>query len=76
MKRIILRTTSNLSFAGQIIENNLIEGKGLLLRTNPQYEMSIWCPFEEIASIVVNGEVTDIGNIPEDIEKFMYYQAN
>lgn len=76
MKRIILRTTSNLSFAGQIMENDLIEGKGLLLRTNPQYEISIWCPVEEIASIVLNGEVTDISNIPEEVERLLYYREN
>jgi hypothetical protein len=75
MKRIILRMTSNLSFAGEIIENNIIEGKGLLIRTNPQHEMRIWCPFDEISSIVVDGEIIERNSIKEDIEKLMYYQG-
>ena len=76
MKRIILRTTSNLSFAGEIKSNNIFEGKGLLIRTNPQYEMSIWCPFEEISSIVVDGEVTERNSITDDIEKLMHYRVD
>lgn len=71
MDRIILRTTSNLSFAGEIVENNIIEGKGLLLKTNPKFDMKIWCPFDEISSIIVDGEIIEKDNISGEIEKLM-----
>ncbi len=76
MERIILRTTSNLSFAGKIVENNLFEGKGLLLRTNPKYQMKIWCPFDEISSIIADGEVINKDSITGELEKLMCYKAD
>ncbi|WP_163192177.1 hypothetical protein [Clostridium thermarum] len=51
--RVILRTISNLSFAGEICATELEnEGKGVLIKTSPKSEIKIWCPENEIQSII------------------------
>ncbi|HHW22963.1 MAG TPA: hypothetical protein GXX26_08805 [Clostridiaceae bacterium] len=51
--RIIVRTVSNLSFAGERVTNNIIaEEKGILLKTSPISNIRIWFPAEEIESII------------------------
>lgn len=52
--RIILRTVSNLSFAGEVTNNKLDnDEKGILLKTSPNSNIKIWCPVEEIKSIIM-----------------------
>ncbi len=51
--RMIIRTVSNLSFAGERVQNNLIaDEKGILLKTSPNSNIKIWFPVEEIGSII------------------------
>lgn len=53
MDRIILRTISNLSFAGEICAKQLEnEGKGILLKPSPNSEVKIWCPEKELQCII------------------------
>jgi hypothetical protein len=55
--RVIMRTKSNLSFGGEIYSNNLIEDRmGILLKTNPNSEIKIWFPVEEIECIIMSNE--------------------
>ncbi|WP_113671423.1 hypothetical protein [Vallitalea guaymasensis] len=52
INKIILRTTSNLSFCGEIVTNNLLNEKGALLKTSPRSDIKIWCPIDEIKTII------------------------
>lgn len=55
--RIIVRIKSNLSFAGQICVNDLIKEKdGILLQTNPNSNIKIWCPIEEIQCVIMSND--------------------
>lgn len=55
-KRVIVRTTSNLSFSG---ENCALEAaqkaKGILLKTSPKSEIKVWIPAQEINCVILPG---------------------
>jgi hypothetical protein len=66
--RIILRTISSVSFAGSVLKGLSAMGeKGVTLKPSDKSNIRIWCPLEEIESIILpNGEV-----IKEDFEKWV-----
>lgn len=56
--RVIVRINSNLSFAGEICENSIINRKdGILLKTNPNSEIKIWCPKKEIECVIMDNRI-------------------
>lgn len=66
-KRMIVRTISNLSFAGERVTNKIIaEEKGILLKTSPNSNIKIWFPIDEIESIIYpDGRLIQKGSIVE-----------
>ncbi|HEY9059130.1 MAG TPA: hypothetical protein VIO64_01315 [Pseudobacteroides sp.] len=59
--RLILRTTSNLSFAGEICKNEKLEGEnGILIKPSEKSEIKVWCPLEEVKCIILpNGQMIE-----------------
>lgn len=57
-ERVLLRTISNLSFAGEICSNILDGEKGILLKPSPNSNIKIWCPQNEIQNLIMkNGKM-------------------
>lgn len=53
--RFIVRTTSNLSFAGNYCANHLgTDEAGILIKPSMSSELKIWCPLEEIQCILMS----------------------
>lgn len=56
-ERVIVRTVTNLSYAGQICKN-VIESQGLMIKPSPKSDIKIWFPIQEIECIIkMNGNV-------------------
>ena len=55
--RVIIRTTSNISYIGKICNNDLVNEDGFLIKTNPNLNMKIWIPLEEITNIIDNSRI-------------------
>lgn len=52
--RLILRTTSNLSFAGKICNYEKIkEEGGILIKPSEKSGIKVWCPIEEVKCIIL-----------------------
>ena len=51
-KRIIVRTTSNLSYIGSVSNEDIVIEGGILLKTSPKMDIKIWIPTEEIDCII------------------------
>lgn len=55
-KRVIVRTTSNLSFSGEKCPLGARQkGKGILLKTSPKSEIKVWIPSQEISCLILPG---------------------
>ncbi len=75
--KAVLKTISDLSFAGEFCYGKFIDN-GIVLKPSPKSEFKIWCPIEEVKCIilpdgrVVEGEaIVDIFNIFEEmVEKY------
>ncbi|GHU49169.1 hypothetical protein FACS1894127_1740 [Clostridia bacterium] len=50
--RIIIRTTSGISFIGIKSNEIVVDGDGFLIQTNPEMNLKIWVPYEEVESII------------------------
>lgn len=59
-ERIVLRTTSNLSYAGKIYAKSYEGQKGIVLKPSDRSEIKVWVPKNEISCIITIG-----GNIIE-----------
>lgn len=55
MERIIVRTTSNISYAGNLQENSIFGGDGLVLKPNPELNMLIYIPKKEVNQVISKG---------------------
>lgn len=55
--RIVVRTIANVSFVGNICENDIFNEEGILLRPNPRLNMRIFVPKDEIAELIVDGKI-------------------
>ena len=66
-EKIIVRTISNLSFAGAVCSKNIGNDEvGLLLKLSDESNVKVWIPRDEIESIIEkNGVVTNGDNIKE-----------
>lgn len=51
-KRIIVRTTSNVSYVGNVCENNKFDSEGIVVAPNPKLKMLIFIPKEEISELI------------------------
>jgi hypothetical protein len=59
-ERVIVRTISNLSYAGEICINKNISEKGLLIKPSPKSNIKVWIPTDEIQCIIkMNGNVLE-----------------
>jgi hypothetical protein len=56
-KRIIVRTTANVSFAGNICEFNIFNSSGIVIAPNPKLNAKVFIPEEEIQELVVDGKI-------------------
>lgn len=53
MDRVIIRTTSNLSFSGTIAKDSVNGLTGVMLKPSSKSNLSIFCPYNEINCIVL-----------------------
>lgn len=51
--KIVLRTTSNLSFAGEVVRVNLDGEEGIFLRPSDNSNIKIWCTKDEVKNILL-----------------------
>ena len=53
-ERFILRTKSNLSFAGEYCSNNISgqSADGILIKPSNNSGIMIWCPINEVQSVI------------------------
>lgn len=60
-KRCLLRTISNISFAGILFKDITIEGiKGVMIKMSDESNIRMWCPYNEIESIIFSdGKILD-----------------
>jgi len=62
-ERIIIRTSSNLSFAGELIDmDEKVFGKGLLLKLSLNSEIKMWFPNNEIDCVIYPDGVVQKGD--------------
>ncbi len=67
-KRIIVRTTANLSFTGERCEVENNEGTGILIKPSPKSNIKIWVPLAEISSIIFpNGKQINGPDLSKEI---------
>lgn len=51
-RRIIVRTTSGISFVGSKSNEKIVSGNGFLVQTNPDTNLKVWIPAEEVECII------------------------
>ncbi|GKX32161.1 hypothetical protein SH1V18_46410 [Vallitalea longa] len=57
-ERVIVRTTNNLSYVGKVVATNINEDRGVFIQPSYNSGIKIWCPLQEIESIIeANGQV-------------------
>ena len=55
--RVTVRTTTNLSYVGELVDGTNFQTEGMVLRVNPNIMMEVFIPKEEVQQIIVNGEI-------------------
>lgn len=55
-KRIIVRTTSNISYAGNWCENDKFDSEGIVVAPNAKLGMEVFIPKEEILEVIYNSK--------------------
>lgn len=60
-ERCLLRTISNISFAGILFKDITIEGtKGVMIKMSDESNIRMWCPYNEVESIIFpDGKILD-----------------
>jgi len=56
-KRIVVRTTSNVSYIGNVCCKNRFDSEGIVVAPNPNLKMEIFIPKEEILELIYDGNV-------------------
>ncbi len=56
-KRIIVRTTANISFVGNICECDVFNLNGIVIVPNPKLNTKVFIPEEEIQDLAVDGKI-------------------
>jgi len=51
-KRVIVRTMSNVTYIGEVSNQNLFHEQGIAVRPNPELAMEIFVPEEEVREII------------------------
>lgn len=51
-ERIIVRTKTNLSYAGAVCNRNYGEAAGILIKPSPKSNIKVWFPIDEIQCII------------------------
>jgi hypothetical protein len=64
-ERCLLRTITSISFAGVIFKDITIEKmKGIMMKMSDESNIRIWCPYNEIESIILpNGKIINKGEL-------------
>lgn len=57
LERIIIRTISNLSYAGTVVDSNHFEGEGIVLLPNKMKKLEIFIPKSEIQQIIAEKKI-------------------
>jgi hypothetical protein len=52
MERIIVRTTSNISYAGSVAKEDFFQDEGLVIKINPNAETLCFIPKDEIKEVI------------------------
>lgn len=54
-RRVIVRTTSNVSYIGEVSEQNIFDESGIVVRLNVKLAMEVFIPEEEVREIIFEG---------------------
>ena len=67
MKRIVIRTTSNMSYAGNICSSSKYQATGVAIHPNKSLKMEIFVPDEEIRELIIDGRIVSYCEYEQEI---------